>query len=278
MVAKRFLKCKKCLPLIIVFIYVCKNDLTFIFFRMYIMPFSYGHQNLDQVHWSFIPNEVLNYGPFLHAIVLIIRPGVQSGELIIPTLKMFKFVNSVIIHFEQISGITDFPNKITSLALHNTNISTLPNLPHTIKHLRLTNNKNLTLNILPPILETFECYGQTFGTIRVSRYLKGLLLFGCTFTSLTGIDYLDSNQHIGIFIQKCICPYPSCELNLADDKTQYFNEMYHINRSLRLDVCLPLAELRIKSLNDTHNSQASISQNVIRSSSNYPLRIAEFLV
>jgi len=241
------------------------------------MPITFSNLNINSIHWIYIPNEIINFEPYLNATMIIIRPGVKYSGLIIPSLKIFKSVHTVNIHFKEITGITDYPDNIHTLALHETSIDVLDNLPNTLKMIRFTSNPFLKISTIPPNVNIIEAYCQPFDKIRVNPNLILLSLFRCTFNYISGLEKCNISNFVAIRIYNCICPYPECYLMISKDISEYFTEIYIINRQMYYDTCLPLTEIRIKSMNEPTKDNDSKALTVFRTSSNYPRRITEFL-
>ena len=228
------------------------------------MPIMFSNLNINYIHWIYIPNEIINFEPYLNATLIIIRPGVRYSGLIVPSLKIFNSVNTVTIHFKEFTGITDYPDNIHTLSLHETSIVLLDNLPTTIKMIRLTSN-------------TLEAYCQTFDKIQVNPNLTMLSLCRCTFNYISGLESCNISNFIALRIYNCICPYPQYYVLLTQYISECFTEIYIINRQMYYDTCLPLTEIRIKSINEPTTNNDSKALTVFRTSSNYPRRITEFL-
>ena len=241
------------------------------------MPITFSNININYIHWSYVPNEVIDFEPFLHATIIIIRPGVRNSGLIIPSLKIFKSATTINIHFKEIAGITDYPDNINTLSLHETSVVLLDNIPSNLRIIRLTNNPFLKFSIIPPYVTSLEAYCQQFDNIRVNPNLTMLSLFRCTFNYISGLEMCDTTNFIAVRIYNCTCPYPECSVLLAEYISEYFTEISIINRQMDYDVCLPLTEIRIKALNEPLQPNDSKALRGLRSSSNYPRRIAEFL-
>ena len=241
------------------------------------MPITFSNLNINYIHWIYIPNEIINFEPYLNATMIIIRPGVLYSGLIIPSLKIFKSVNTINIHFKEITGITDYPDNIHTLSLHETSIVLLDNIPTTIKMIRLTSNPFLNFSTIPPNINTLEAYCQPFDKIHVNPNLTMLSLCRCTFNYISGLEKCNISNFIAIRIYNCICPYPQCYELLTQYIAECFTEIYLINRQMYYDTCLPLTEIHIKSMNEPTTINDSKALTVFRTSSNYPRRITEFL-
>lgn len=241
------------------------------------MPITFSSVNINYIHWIYIPNEVINFEPYLNATMVIIRPGVRSSGLLVPSLKIFNSVNTVNIHFKEFTGITDYPDNIHTLSLHETSIVLLDNIPTTLKMIRLTSNPCLNFSIIPSNVNTLEAYCQNFDKIRVNPNLTMLSLYRCTFNYISGLESCNISNFISLRIYNCICPYPPYYVLLTKYISECFTEIYIINRQMYYDTCYPLTEIRIKSINEPTTINDSKALTVFRASSNYPRRITEFL-
>ncbi len=259
--------------------------------RICTMPL-YFSSHIELVTWEYIPDEVLDFGPFINNRVLIIsRPETQmlmgKSRVIIPSLKVFRNTTSVSILFSECYGITDWPDMVDTIELINTSISSLGHLPNTIKHLRLHNNPLLQLTHFPDTLVKFIAFYQSFDTLIVNPSLIMLTLVRCTVTRLSGLLKCNRTLFSVLDISSCIGPYHNFNFirPVVDDNPeqttdillQILNEIYRINRQMYIDDILPLVHIRTQAIKML-GSSASNALRVVCHGSNYPRRIGEFYI
>jgi hypothetical protein len=245
------------------------------------MPIKFGSYTMDLITWLFIPDEVIDFTPFINASILIIKPGVYWNGLTIPSLKMFIYARFLSIQGKDFVEVVEYPPTMQSIELDNTYITTLDNLPGTVEHLILTNNNSLFYVNFPPHLHRLDCYRQSLDTIRITSRLVRLSLYRCTFNRIIGLHPSMNNNLYVLYIRDCDSPYPSITNLDHGDKSlirQYILEMYKINRQLHVEECMPFVEMRIKAQTVSYDVNSSNALRAMQLQSNYPRRITEFIV
>lgn len=245
------------------------------------MPIKFGSYTMDLITWVFIPDEVIDFTPFINASIITIKPGVYWNGLTIPSLKMFIYARFVIIQGKDFVNVVEYPPTMQSIELDNTSITTIDNLPGTVEHIILTNNIRLFHVNFPPHLHRLDCYRQSLDIIRITSMLVRLSLYRCTFNRITGLHpSIDYNLDV-LYIRDCDSPYPSITNLDHGDKSlirQYILEMYKINRQLHVEECMPFVEMRIKAQHVSYDANSSNALRAMQIQSNYPRRITEFII
>jgi hypothetical protein len=249
------------------------------------MPISFGTNTTDLARWIYIPDEVIDFEPYLHVSVL----GIMSShvdEVTIPSLKLFTNVSMITID-NGVAAVTEYPDNLKSLWMCCTHITTLSNIPDTVTSMSLTQNKRLSIDKIPANLVSLAGYGQHFDDIIITPILSKLSLFRCSFSRILGLDVNTLTNMEVFYLMSCTSPYPEyVTLNgspIGDfgsiSIVEYSNTVQNINRGLYISRCIPFAELHDKCLSyhPSPNKEIPNSIHVMRLGSNYARRIAEFL-
>jgi len=251
------------------------------------MPISFGTNTIDLARWIYIPDEIIDFEPYINVRVLGIVHENDVNTVSIPSLKMFTNVSMLTI-YHGVGSVTEYPDNLKSLWLFYTNLTTLSNIPETVDMISLTQNTMLSIDKLPVNLVSLAGYGQHFDDIVITPMLSKLSLYRCSFSRIFGIDTHTLGRMDVLYIMSCKSPYPDYvvmnghPVGVDVDSisiVEYSNIIQKINRNIYISRCIPMADLQHKCLSYTPSSTNDITNGMraIMLQSNYARRITEFL-